>query len=122
MPRPDLTPYLGQRVQVVIDRPLGSAHPRHPDLCYPVNYGELPGTLAGDGQPIDAYVLGVAAPCAAFDGEVIAILARADDVEDKLVVAAPGARFTRAEIAAAVAFQERFFDSTVIMDEDPDAS
>lgn len=121
VPRPDLTPYLGQRVRVEIDRPLGSAHPRYPELRYLVNYGELPGTLGGDGQPIDAYVLGVAVPCSAFEGEVIAIIARADDVEDTLVVGAPGARFTRAAIAAAVAFQEQFFDSTVMMERAPDA-
>jgi len=54
---PDLTPYLGQTVRVVVDRPLGSVHPRWPELSYPVNSGELPGTLGGDGQPIDAYLL-----------------------------------------------------------------
>ena len=43
---------------MVIDRPLGSAHPQHPDLVYPVNYGYIPNTEAGDLDPIDAYVLG----------------------------------------------------------------
>lgn len=115
----DLRPYLGQRVRVVIDRPLGSAHPRHPDLRYPVNYGELPGTISGDGAPIDAYVLGVDAPIATFEGIVIAVVARADDTEDKLVAAPAGVSYTREEIAAAIAFQERFFASTVIMASDP---
>jgi inorganic pyrophosphatase len=115
MPDRDLTPYLGQRVQVVIDRPLGTYHPRHTALRYPINYGYLPGTISGDGAPIDAYVLGVEVPVATFEGVVIAVVMRADDVEDKLVVAPPGTSFSRQEIAAAVAFQERFFTSRVVI-------
>jgi len=40
---------------------------------------------------------------------------RADDAEDKLIVATDGSERTAAELAAAVAFQERFFDSRVIV-------
>jgi inorganic pyrophosphatase len=115
MPTRDLTPYLGQTVHFVIDRPLGSCHPRHPDLRYPVNYGFVPGTISGDGLPIDAYVLGIAVPITTFEGVVIALVVRADDVEDKLVVAPPGKTFCRDEIAAAVAFQEQYFQSSIIM-------
>ena len=114
MPDRDLTAYLGQRVQVVIDRPLGTCHPRHADLRYPVNYGYLPGTVSGDGAPVDAYVLGVELPVAAFEGEVIALVVRADDVEDKLVVALSGTAFSREEITDAVAFQEQFFISRIV--------
>ena len=96
---------------MVIDRPLGSVHPRHPDICYPVNYGFLPGTISGDGAPIDAYVLGVDTPVETYQGVVIAVVAREDDVEDKLVVAPLGTTFSRDEIAQAVAFQEQFFRS-----------
>ncbi|MBQ9299025.1 MAG: hypothetical protein IJ214_00790 [Clostridia bacterium] len=39
-----------ETVHVVIDRPLGSRHPEHPDLVYPVNYGYIPGLPAGDGE------------------------------------------------------------------------
>lgn len=115
MPVRDLTPYLGQAVQVVIDRPLGSVHPRHPDICYPVNYGFLPDTISGDGAPIDAYVLGVDTPVETYQGVVIAVVAREDDVEDKLVVAPYAVMFSRDEIAEAVAFQEQYFTSTIIM-------
>jgi inorganic pyrophosphatase len=114
MPVRDLTAYLGQRVQVVIDRPLGTHHPRHPDLHYPVNYGHLPGTVSGDGAPVDAYVLGVAVSVATFEGVVIALVVRADDVEDKLVVAPLGETFSGGEIAAAVAFQEQYFVSSIV--------
>lgn len=44
--------FLGQIVEIEIDRPLGSAHPKHPDLIYPVNYGFIPGVLGGDGERV----------------------------------------------------------------------
>lgn len=113
---PDLSLYLGQRVRVVVDRPLGSRHPRHPEMIYPVNYGELPATVSGDGQPIDAYLLGWETAIAEAAGVVIAVLERADDQEDKLVVAREGTRWllpelTDEEIMEAVRFQERFFET-----------
>lgn len=111
-PKPDLKPYLGCRVQVTVDRPLGSAHPRFPELIYPLNYGEIPGTVSGDGQPIDAYLLGWSEAVAEAEGIVIAVLEREDDAEDKLVVApseAAGQRWSHEALLAAVAFQERFF-------------
>ncbi len=103
----------GERVTVVVDRPLGSAHPRHPELIYPVNYGFVPGVLAGDGEEQDAYILGLNKPVERFTGRLIAVIHRLDDVEDKWVVAPEGRRFTRAEIAEAVRFQERFFHSEI---------
>lgn len=50
--------YIGKIVKVKIDRPLGSKHPKF-DMIYPVNYGYIPGTISGDGEELDAYVLGV---------------------------------------------------------------
>lgn len=101
---------MGRSVHVVIDRPIGYLHD---GLCYPVNYGYLPGVLAGDGEEQDAYVLGVPEPVTAFDGQVIGVIRRHNDCEDKLVVAPKGMAFRREEIAEAVRFQEQYFDSTV---------
>ncbi|GMA16381.1 inorganic pyrophosphatase [Deinococcus metallilatus] len=112
--KPDLTPFLGRAVRVVVDRPLGSRHPRWPELGYPVNYGELPGTLSGDGHPIDAYLLGWDEPVREASGVVTAVILRADDVEDKLVVAPPGARWSDAEIMKAVWFQEQYFETRLM--------
>jgi len=42
--------------QIVIDRPKGQPHPRWPDLIYPLDYGYLEGTTAGDGAGIDVWV------------------------------------------------------------------
>ncbi len=53
MPKPDLTVLLGQTVEVVDDRPLGSRHPDFPALFYPVNYGEVPGPFSGDGVAVE---------------------------------------------------------------------
>ncbi|ADV67615.1 inorganic diphosphatase [Deinococcus maricopensis] len=107
--KPDLTPYLGQRVRVIVDRPLGSVHPRHPDLTYPVNYGELPGTTSGDGHPIDAYLVGWDVPLREAEGTVAAIVIRPGDHEDKLIVVPTGAACTAEQLRAAVHFQERHF-------------
>lgn len=102
---------LGDLVTVHIDRPLGSYHPKHPNLYYPVNYGYVPGILAPDGEEQDAYVLGVDRPVPTFTGRVIAIVHRRDDVEEKWVVAPEGMSFSRAEIWAQISFQEQFFSS-----------
>ena len=106
---------LGQTVTVLIDRPLGSYHPKHKDMYYPVNYGYIPGIIAGDGEEQDAYVLGVNEPLQEFTGVVIAIIHRFDDVEDKWVVAPEGVTFTKEEIWEQVKFQEQFFKAEIRM-------
>jgi len=102
-------------VQVTVDRPLGSRHPNHPDLVYPVNYGYVAGVMGGDGEEQDAYILGIDVPLASFTGRVAAVIRRRDDVEDKWVVVPEGRQYSREEIARAVAFQEQYFDSEIQM-------
>lgn len=106
---------IGETVTVTIDRPLGTCHPEHPDLYYPVNYGYIEGVIGGDGEEQDAYVLGVDVPVESFTGTVIAVIHRNDDVEEKWVVCPEGLFFTREEIMALVSFQEQYFDSSVMM-------
>jgi len=113
--KPDLTTFLSQRVLVTVDRPLGSRHPRHPDIIYPINYGFVAGTVSGDGMPVDAYLLGVDEAVDQCEGAVIAVILRADDVEDKLVVAPVGEQHTAEKIIEQVEFQERFFENSVVM-------
>jgi inorganic pyrophosphatase len=109
-----LADWAARTIEAVMDRPLGSAHPKFPALVYELNYGYVPGTVAPDGDPIDVYVLGAGRPLERCTGEVIAAIRRRDDVEDKLVVALSGA-WDEASIKAATQFQERFFDSWVEM-------
>ena len=104
---------IGATVTVLVDRPLGSAHPDWPELIYPVNYGFVPGIMAADGEEQDAYILGVDRPLKRFSGQVVAVIHRRDDTEDKWVVAPEGSRFTKEQIAAAVYFQERYFQSEI---------
>jgi inorganic pyrophosphatase len=41
---------------ITIDRPKGSAHPRFPDLIYPINYGYINNTQSQDGDGIDVFL------------------------------------------------------------------
>ena len=100
---------IGSVVKVVVDRPLGTYHPKHKDIYYSVNYGYIPGVMAPDGEEQDAYILGVNGPVKEFTGKVIAIIHRMDDVEEKWIVAPEGVSFTKEEIIRQVAFQEQFF-------------
>lgn len=94
---------------VKIDRPLGTYHPTHKNLYYPINYGYVEGIIAGDGEEQDAYILGVNEPLESFTGELIAIVHRLDDIEDKWIVAPEGMRFSAQEIENQVQFQEQYF-------------
>ncbi len=116
--KPDLTAYLGRHVSVTVDRPLGSRHPRHLDIVYPINYGFVPDTVSGDGMAVDVYVLGVGVPADYIECVVLAVVIRADDAEDKLVAVPAGHSYTAGQIADAVQFQERFFDSQIVLSED----
>jgi len=111
----DYLAYLGKTIDVIIDRPLGSEHPRYQGFCYLVNYGYLPGTKAGDGEEVDVYILGVAGPLETFRGWVIAVIERKDDVEAKLVAAPEGMAFSREEIWEAVRFVEEHYDSYILV-------
>ena len=107
--------FLGQIVDIKIDRLLGSAHPKHLDLIYPVNYGFIPGVFGGDGEEMDVYLLGVDGPVFKSSAQIIAVVHRLDDEEDKLVGAPVGTHFTKAEIEKSVAFQEQYFKTEVEM-------
>lgn len=104
---------IGKIVKVIVDRPLGSYHPEHPDMYYPINYGYIEGTLAADGEEEDAYILGIDKPVDEFTGRIIAIINREDDVEFKWIVAPEGVTFTEEEIMQQVHFQEQYFKSTI---------
>jgi inorganic pyrophosphatase len=112
-----LRSYLGRDLEVVVDRPIGSQHPKAQlRLRYSINYGFLPGTCAPDGDPQDAYIVGIGEPVDRYFGHVIAIIIRDDDREGKLVVAPIGTSLTQQEIGDALSFQECYFQSRLIME------
>jgi inorganic pyrophosphatase len=69
---------------LVIDRPRGSAHPRHPDLVYPLDYGHLEGTRGGDGGGIDVWIGSV--EDRALNAIVVTVDTRKRDTEIKLLL------------------------------------
>ena len=105
---------IGKTMKGIIDRPLGSRHPRHPDMIYPINYGYVEGIIAGDGAAQDAYILGADRPLAAFEGTVIAVYHRFHDSEDKWIVSLDGTDYADAEILRAIQFQEQYFDGVLL--------
>ena len=107
--------YLEKTLEVKIDRPFGSKHPKH-GFIYPVNYGYVPNTISGDGEELDCYILGVFEPLETFNGKCIAIIHRLDDNDDKLIIVPENKSFSNQEIRALTEFQERFFKSEIIRD------
>ena len=107
------TKFLGKIVTVIIDRPLGSKHPKN-DLIYAINYGYLENTKAPDGEEIDAYVLGMDIPINEFTGKCIAVIHRLNDDDDKLVVVSENKTFSDEEIRNQTHFQEQYFKSKII--------
>jgi len=105
--------YLGKQVNVEIDRPLGSKHPKWRHV-YPVNYGFIPGTKAADGEELDVYVLGVSEPINIFYGECVAVIRRLDDDDDKLIVVPIGQTYGDKQIPNDTDFQEKYFESEII--------
>ncbi|MFA6415814.1 MAG: DNA adenine methylase [Candidatus Paceibacterota bacterium] len=84
------------------------------DFVYEVNYGFISGVKAPDGKELDAYYLGVNEPLEKAKGEVVAIIHRTNDDDDKLVVVPDGVVLTDEEIKQQVHFQEQWFESIVI--------
>lgn len=106
--------YLGKEVEVVIDRALGSRHPKY-GFVYRVNYGYIPSTKSPDGEELDVYVLGVEKPIESFSGKCTAIIHRLNDDDDKLVVVSKTSEnMSDEDIRKAINFQEQFFQSEII--------
>ena len=104
--------FLGKEVSIEIDRPLGTRHPKH-GFMYMLNYGFIPNTISGDGEELDAYLVGEFEPVEKSDGKVIAIIHRIND-DDKLIVSKEGKEYSDDAIRALTEFQEKFFESVII--------
>ena len=105
--------FLGKKVKVVMDRPMGSMHPKW-NFIYPINYGYVPNTISGDGEELDAYIVGIFEPVEEYEGKCIAAIHRLNDDDDKLVIAPEEKIYTKQQIEALVEFQERFFEHEII--------
>lgn len=105
--------YIGENVNVKIDRKLGTKHPKH-DFIYEVNYGYIPNTISGDGEELDAYVLGIDSSIEEFEGKCIAVIHRTNDDDDKLIVVPEGKEYLDEDIRELTNFQEKYFESEII--------
>jgi inorganic pyrophosphatase len=103
---------LGKRVTVYVDRPIAFVHE---GIAYPLNYGYIEDLTALDGEFQDAYVIDQDEPLSKTRGEVVAVVRRLNDLEDKLVVATNRKDWTAEEIEKKVAFVERFFPHELIL-------
>ena len=106
--------YLGKTLKIEIDRPIGYVHRKgEKTLIYPINYGYIPGVLGGDDEELDVFLVGVDEPVSTYEGRIVGIVYRADDVEDKLIMAPEGVSLTASQMACAVYFQEKYYKTTI---------
>lgn len=105
----DYSHIIGKIVKGTVDRPLGTAHPQNPRMIYPINYGYVDGVFAGDGAEQDVYLFGTDKALKNFEGKVIAVWHRFDDVEDKWIVSLSGEDIAEEKILGDISFQEQFF-------------
>ena len=109
----EINDYLGKNIKIKIDRPFGTKHPKH-GFIYPLNYGYVPDTISGDGEELDAYLLGVFEPVEEFEGNCIAIIHRTNDNDDKLIIVPDGKDYSDDAIDALTEFQEQYFEHIII--------
>ena len=95
---------LNKQYKVLVDRPVG--YQDSFGTIYPINYGYIPGLIAGDGEEQDAYI-------STFKGKLAAIIHRRDDVEDKFVITGQDETLTKEDIQEATHFLEQYFDSWI---------
>jgi len=123
VPKDGYQDIIGQIVKGRIDRPLGSYHPRHRELYYPVNYGYVEGVIGGDGAEQDIYLLGETSAVTEYVGKVIAVYHRYNDNETKWIVVPCDEEGNirsdievpdKDEIYAKIAFQEQFYSGVLV--------
>jgi len=105
--------FLGKDVEVIMDRPLGSKHPKH-GFVYEANYGYIEGVKAPDGEDLDAYYLGTNEPLNKANGVVKAIIHRLDDDDDKLIAMPKNVEMSEEKNERLVAFQEKWSDHQIL--------
>lgn len=99
--------------ELVIDRPKGSRHPRHPEMGYPLDYGYLKGTTGGDGNETDVW------RGSRGDNRLVAVACTVDtlkgDAEVKLLIG-----YTDQEISVVDGFHNSDLMSAIVVRRDGD--
>jgi GrpB-like predicted nucleotidyltransferase (UPF0157 family) len=107
--------FLGKTVTITIDRPIGTIHPKHSDIIYPINYGYIENELALDNEELDVYLIGVSKKVETFTGKIIGYIKRHNDVENKLIMAPDNNAYDTNTIKAITNFQEQFYESDIVL-------
>ncbi|MDR2514865.1 MAG: inorganic pyrophosphatase [Christensenellaceae bacterium] len=101
------------RNEPVIDRSKGGAHPRYPQMVYPLDYGYLSGTRAQDGGGIDLFCGG--GPKRDLVGLLVTVDLLKQDSEIKLLLGC-----SREEMARAQAFlSDSAYMQALLIERDP---
>lgn len=114
-PIPHYRDIIGKWVSGKVDRPLGmhradvAAPSPKADMVYAVNYGYIDGVKAADGEEQDAYIFGTEELLTTFEGKVIKVYHRFNDIEDKWIVSPTGEDIPDEKILGDIAFQEQYF-------------
>ena len=103
---------LHKPVLVEIDRPIGYDHN---GIIYELNYGYTKRLVSPDGDYLDAYIIDDDFYSSSYFGEVIAIVHRKNDIEDKLIVGKKGQTISKEDLLKKINFQEKYFDIELIM-------
>ena len=95
------------KVNVTIDRPIGYIDSYQNE--YPINYDYIEGIIAQDNEWQDVYLLTV------VSANVIAIIVRDDDLEDKWVATTTQTTYSKEDIKMKTNFLEQYFNSSIIL-------
>lgn len=102
------------KVNITIDRPIGYIDSYQNE--YPINYGYIEGIIAQDNEWQDVYLLtneDISSKVVAAN--IIAIIVRNDDVEDKWVATTNQENYSEEEIKKKTNFLEQYFNSSIIL-------
>ena len=106
---------IGKKYHIFIDRTIGSIHPKHPEIIYPINYGYIKDLIGGDGEEQDVYVIDSTVAKEEEDVKIIALVFRQNDNETKWIgVSKENNLYNNKEIFDSIFFQEQFYNSFVI--------
>jgi inorganic pyrophosphatase len=101
--------FLGKKVKIIFDPPLGTRHEKYKNLIYELNYGFIPNTISGDGEELDAYYLSSDIPLKEAKGICIAYIKRENENDDKLIVTQKNEIYSDEEILKKINFCEQYF-------------
>ena len=105
--------YLWKNVNVLIDRPIWSKHPKW-WFDYELNYWFIPWTSSWDWEELDAYVIWIKEPLETFDWKCIAVIHRLWEDDDKLIVVPDWIIVNDEDIRRLTFFQEQYFESVIL--------